>query len=65
MGVEKYKPRATPRLLESKVIKSRDRTKSALASARKTVQNARAALKRTQELIELSRELVDRVRKRG
>lgn len=64
MGVKKYKPRATPHLLGTKVIKARDRTNSAIGSARKTVQSARIALKRTQELIEQSRQIIDVVRKR-
>lgn len=63
MGVKKYKPLATPHLFETKVIKSRDRTDSAVVSARKTVQSVKITIERSQELIEQSRQIIDSVRK--
>ena len=63
MGVKKYKPDASLRLLEGKVLKARDSADRAILSAKKTVRSAKITIKRTHELIEQSREIIDAIRK--
>ena len=55
MGVKKYKPKRTPKLLE-------DRTVRIFAEAKKTVQRGENAVRNSEDLVAKSRKIVDEIR---
>lgn len=63
-GVNKYKPRTVPHLLENRAVNSKEHIDSAISSAKKTVQRVKVTVNKTRELIEQSKQLINASRKR-